>query len=446
MSKPPGPRTFRMLWRLARARGDSPAVFTQIAREFGDVAYWRVGPVGFWQLSRPDLVKDVLDTHDERFQRLPSERRVSGRLVHAALFASEDGLHARQRDLMEPVMYGRAPGGHVSTVARHVERMLEHWREGETVDVHDRVDRMTVGLMVEVLFGEDVREPRGLAIGRALVAAVDALNDIPLGPTGLPERVPVLGAGRFRERLARLRGLVDEVVAERRAAGAAGDDLISMLLRARDESGRGMSDEQARDEALGLYRGQAGVPAVMSWTWYLLAEHPEHERRLHEEIDEVVGDRVPTAEDLPRLRFARMVLRESLRLYPTAWVIARRAIADHPVDGHVIPAGANVSLCEWVLHRDPRYWDDPERFDPERFAPERMAEIPEYAYFPQSAGPKRCMGMEFLPMEAVTILAIVGRRCRLRVAPGHRVQPLPKVTLKPKGGMPMVPESRGTGS
>jgi cytochrome P450 len=442
VSRPPGPRTFRMLWRMARARGNTPVVLAGIARDFGDVAYWRIGPAGFWQLSRPDLVKEVLETQDQRFERIPGERRVSGRLLHRALFASEGDLHARQRTLMEPVMYGRAAQAHLANVVEHVERMIRSWRYGETVDVHDGVERASVALMVKVLFGEDAADGRGQAIARALVGTIDTLNALPLGPTSIPDRMPVPRRGRFRRQVATLRRLVDEVVAERKAAGASGDDVVSLLLRARDEDGRGMSEAQVRDEAIGLYRGQQGVPSALSWTWYLLSGHPEEEARFHREIDEVLGGRPPGWEDLPQLPYTRMVFREALRLYPPAWVLARRAVADHRVDGHVIPAGAKLVVSEWVLHRDPRFWVNPDRFDPERFRPDRMEEIPQYAYFPQGAGPKRCMGMEFLPVEAVTVLALVGQRWRLRVAPGHRVEPQPKVTLKPRGGMPMVLEHR----
>lgn len=204
-----------------------------------------------------------------------------------------------------------------------------------------------------------------------------------------------------------------------------------------------MAADQARDEAIGLYRGQKRVAAAaLTWTWYLLSQHPEAEARFHEEIDSTLADRPPTYDDLPRLPYTLMVFREALRLYPPSWIVARMAVAPHPARDYVIPTGAVVLMSPYVHHRDPRFWTDPSRFDPERFAG-GIPDLPDCAYFPQGAGPHRCPGMEFLPMEAVMVLSTVGRRWRLRLPQGHRVVPSATVFLSPRGGMPMVLEPRG---
>jgi cytochrome P450 len=294
--------------------------------------------------------------------------------------------------------------------------------------------------MVKVMFGADGAE--GEAIASALLAAIDASSSIPLAPTQVPDRLPLPSKRRFRRKLAELHRLIDESVERRDGSGEPPSDVLSLLRAARDEDGRGMSAEQARDEAISLYRGQkVGVATALTWTWYLLSQHPEAEASFHQEIDSVLGDRRPTADDASRLPYTLAVFREALRMYPPSWILARKAVAAHPVGDYEIPVGGNVLVSQWLNHRDPRFWEEPERFDPERFT-DGFPDLPPCAYFPQGAGPKRCPGMRLLPVEAVMVLSTVGHRWRLRLAPGHRVVPTATAFLSPRGGMPMVPERR----
>ncbi len=441
MKRPPGPRTFRMIGNLVRFRGDAPGMMTSIARRYGDVAYFRVGPAGFYLLSSPELARGVLVEHDDRFQRISGERRVSGRMLHGALFASENPKHAEQRRLMEPVMYEEAPTTHAGTVVRHAVRMAASWEDGREIDALVEAEWMTRAAMVEILFGLDAGEPEGRRVFDSLMRADTALNGVFLGATPIGGRFATPGRKRFRRALDRLDAAVDDLARRRVAEGLAGDDVLTMLLRAGDRS---MRPEQARDEAIGLFRGHMGAGAVLAWTWFLLSRHPDVREELEREADSLGRD-PQEVDDFRRLPVAVGSFREAIRMYPAAWVLARRAVAGHTVDGTTIPPGASVVIPSWVIHYDARWWDRPDAFRPERYRdPMRTSDRQAAAYLPQGLGPKRCMGMEMLPVEIAFALAAVARRWRLELRPGHRVEPLPKVTLKPKGGLPMVPRARRT--
>jgi cytochrome P450 len=440
VKRPPGPGTFGTIRRLAAVRGRRNEFLEGVAREFGDVAYVRAGPTGFYLISHPDLANDALDTHDEHFQRIPGERRYSARVVNNALFASEGTFHAGQRALIEPILYGDVPSVHAKDAVEFARRMTVSWEEGQTIDAVEAHERMTTGLMIKVLFGEDVAEPRGRAIARALLGAIAASDAVPLAPTRVPDRLPLPSKKRLRMALDELHRLVDEGA---RDGGPERTDILSKLAGARDRDGRGMSFEQARDEAFSLFRGQKRVAAAaFSWTWYLLSKNPEMESRFHDEIDPVLRERLPTHEDMPHLSYTLMAFREALRLYGPSWVVARKCVAPHEAGGDVIPPGATVLMSSYVHQRDPRFWSDPTRFDPERLAG-GAPPLATSGSFPQGAGPKRCPGMDLLPVMAVMALATVGREWRLVVPPGRQVTPKATVFMSPRGGLPVMLERRG---
>ena len=443
MRRPPGPGTLGALLLAAVPTG-RPQQLAAIARRYGDVAYVKAGPTGFYLLSHPDLTNDVLAIHDDRFERVPAERRLSRWVVRESLFSSEGDLRTRERALIEPLMYGKVPAAHAENVVEVTTRMTETWQAGQTIDVFEHHDRMITTLMVRVLFGAD--GSRAEEILSALVGAIEAFQAIPLAATPIPERLPLPSKRRFNRALAEAHRLIEEAARAGDASAESAKDVLSLLRRASGRNGTGMSADQTRDEAISLYRGQNTTPAsALSWTWLLLSQHPEAEERFHEEIDSTLGGRPPGYEDLARLPYTLMAFREALRLYPPVWALARKAIAPHPVREYEIPAGATVVMSQWVHHRDPRFWSNPARFDPERFAG-GIADLPACAYFPQGAGPRRCMGMDFLPIEAVMVLSTIGRRWRLRPASGDPVALLAKGSLVPRGGMPMVLEPRNAPS
>jgi cytochrome P450 len=262
----------------------------------------------------------------------------------------------------------------------------------------------------------------------------------------LLERMPLPSMVRFHRGKKRLRQVVLDLIEERRLSGKDHGDLLSMLLLAEDEEDgrRRMTSEEVWDEALTFFiAGYDTIATALMWTWYLLSQHPEVEARLHAEVDAALATGGPaTLDDLPRLSYSEQVLSESMRIYPPTWRLVRRAIRDFPVGDHVIPAGALVVVCQYAMHRHPRYFPDPERFDPERFTSEAKASRPRFSYFPFGGGPRRCMGEPFAMLEGVILLASIARRWRLRLAPGHNVEVRAEHLLRSKDGMLMRLEKR----
>jgi cytochrome P450 len=414
----------------------------RIVREHGDVAGFRFGPASEVLVSHPDLVRQVLVTEQRSFAKgraLQEARRVIG----DGLLTSEGELHLRQRRLMQPLFAHRHIGAYAEAMAACADALQARWQPGEVLDVHEEMARLTLTIVGKTLFDADV-EGEASEIGDALTVSLEAVNRLvyPFGPW--LERLPLPSHRRFREARARLDTTVYRLIDERRAATATGGDLLSLLLAARDEEG-GMSDEQVRDEAMTIFLAGHETTAVwLTWTWYLLARHPEAEARLHDELDRVLAGRLPQLGDVAQLVYAERVLREALRLYPPVWLVGRRALVGVEIAGHRVPAGAVVLASQWIVHRDPRWWPDPLRFDPDRWA--GPDERPDYAFFPFGGGTRICIGEGFAWLEAKLALAAIASRWRLRLAPGHRVTTRPRITLRPGGGMPMVLERRARAS
>jgi cytochrome P450 len=256
----------------------------------------------------------------------------------------------------------------------------------------------------------------------------------------LIERLPLPSTRRLQRATARLDALIYQMIAERRASGEDRGDLLSMLLLAEDPEGDGggMSDRQVRDEALTIFlAGHETTANALSWAFYLLSQHPQVADRLGAELDVALGGRAPTVADLPNLRYAEMVFAETLRLYPPAWVIGRRAVSPFEAGGYQLPAGSIALASQWVIHHDPRYFPDPYRFDPERWLPEPRAARPKFSYFPFGGGPRACIGEPFAWMEGTLLLASLARRWRPALLPGHPVALQPSITLRPRHGLRM---------
>jgi cytochrome P450 len=362
------------------------------------------------------------------------------RILGEGLLTSEGERHRRQRRLMQPMFVHSRIGTYGEAMVEAAERAAAGWRAGQVLDVHAEMSRLTLGIVGRTLFDADV-EAEATEIGQALTESIEMLNRFMLPFSGLLERLPTATARRLRKARARLDSTIYALIGERRASRADRGDLLSLLLRARDDEDRSaqMSDEQVRDEAMTIFlAGHETTAVALTWTWYLLAQNPEVETRLHEELARELDARSPTVADLQRLPYTERVLAESMRLYPPAWVIGRRARVDVDLDGYRIPAGAIVILSPFVTHRDPRWYPEPLRFDPDRFTPEARSLRPRYAYFPFGGGPRVCIGEGFAWMEAQLLLATLAQRVCLRLAPDQQVALQPRVTLRPRGGLPMT--------
>ena len=300
--------------------------------------------------------------------------------------------------------------------------------------------RLTLGVVCSTLFGTDVASADEVREDLATIIALFPRFSLPL--FGLIQKLPLPSNARFNRALARMDALVYKIIAERQRDPSDGGDLLSMLLLARDEEGGGrMSDRQLRDEVITLLlAGHETTSNALTWTWYLLSQNPEVEARWREELRSVLGDRAATALDLPALRYTEMVLAESMRLFPPAWAMGRRALRDLTLGGFAIRKGDILTLSPYVMHRDERFWPDPLRFDPDRFTAEAKAARPRFAYFPFGAGARSCIGEPFAWMEGVLLLATIGQRWRLRLQPGQVVEPKALMTLRPRYGMKMIAE------
>ena len=434
---PPGPRNW-IPGRHLRALQYAPLPFlSRLQREYGDASRFRIGPQPVFFFAHPDQVRDVLVVRNTSFIKGLALQRTKV-VLGEGLLTSEGELHKRQRRLAQPAFHRERIQRYGEVMVEKALRARDRWRDGQEVDVHHEMMRLTLAVVAQTLFDADVDDEAD-EIGAALteLMLMFPLLVHPLAPLLL--RMPVMPqVRRFRRALERLDRTIYSIVEERRRANADRGDLLSMLILATDVEGDGggMSDLQLRDETMTLFlAGHETTANALAWTWYLLARNPEVERELHRELDGVLGGRTPSPTDYPRLPYTEMVLAESMRLRPPAWGIGRFATEDVRIGEWDVPARGLVLVSQWVTHRDPRLWPDPERFDPLRFAPDAKASRPRMAYFPFGAGPRICIGESFAWMEGVLLLATIAQRWQFGC--GEDVEPQALITLRPKGSMRM---------
>ena len=441
----PGPRQ-RYPGEFALAVVRRPLeLFEELAHLYGDVAGIRIASQPVVLVSDPDRIRDVLVTHGRMFHKGRGLERAK-MLLGEGLLTSEDELHLRQRRLAQPAFHRARIAAYAETMATYAARRSEKWHDGERLDVAREMAAYTLAVVGKTLFDTDI-EGEAHEIGEALGAAIAAFNLSVLPFGELLERLPIPVTRRFKRGRQRLDATIYRLIAERRASGEDRGDLLSMLLLAQDSEGDGggMSDRQLRDEAMTLLlAGHETTANLLSWTWYLLSQHPDVEAALHAEVDAVRAERLG-ADDLARLPFTRAVLTESMRLFPPAWIIGRRAMEPYRIGDHELPARTIVLTSQWVVHRDPRWWPDADRFLPSRWMPGGSAlepTRPKFSYFPFGAGTRVCIGEQFAWLEGTLALATIARRWRLRLVPGTSVVPQPIVTLRVRGGLAMTAHGR----
>lgn len=422
--------------------GDPLGFFTGLARTYGDVSSYRMAGEQVFLVNEPRLIRDVLVTHQRNFTKSRGLER-SKRLLGQGLLTSEGAVHLRQRRLMQPAFHRDRVAGFGRVMVSYADRMRSAWTDGGTFDISREMNRLTLSIVGKTLFDVDV-EQQAAAVGEALTAVMKSFWMTMLPFARVLERLPVPTLRRARMARARLDSIIYRMIAERRASGRDHGDLLSMLLAAQDEEdGGGMTDQQVRDEAMTIFlAGHETTANALTWTWYLLATAPDVEARLHGEIDDVLKGRLPAAGDLPLLPYVERVVTESMRLYPPAWIIGRRAIEDYRLGDYLVPPRSILLMSPYVMQRDPRFYADPERFDPDRWTPEFRAGLPRFAYFPFGGGPRQCIGESFAWMELVLLVATLAQRWRLRLAPNHPVEPQPLITLRARHGMRMIVEKR----
>jgi cytochrome P450 len=438
---PPGPPMGLRRWSsIAGGSQDPLKFFTDIAREYGDFVGLRILNFRILFLNHPDHIEDVLVSHPKKFIKgrvLKANKRVFG----DGLLTSEGDFWLRQRRLAQPAFHRARIATYASTMVEYTERLLHEWQDGEERDLHKEMMRVTLQIVGKTLFDADV-ERDAQDIGKSLEMLLEIGADF-RRTLFIPHWLPTPTNLRLERAIRQIEKVLYRIIAEKRASGRDAGDLLSMLLAAQDEDGSRMTDKQLRDEAITLFlAGHETTANNLSWTWWLLAQNPAVEAKLHAELRTVLGGRAPSLEDLPKLVYTNHVITESMRLYPPAWGNARTAIEDHEIAGYSVPKGSGVSFAQWTVHRDARWYDAPEEFRPERWEGDLMKRLPRFAYFPFGGGPRQCIGNAFALMEAALILATIAQQYRFRLVEGHPVVPLASITLRPRHGIRAVLEAR----
>jgi cytochrome P450 len=425
---------------LPAFRKDPPGYLMSLAREYGDVVALALGRQNAFFVNDPEIIRDIFITHQGKFKksRMLERARV---LLGNGLLTAEGESHKRQRRLVQPAFHRDRLIGYSSAMVECAAACRDRLQAGRELDVSKEMMRLTLAIVGRTLFSSSV-EAEADEIGAALAQVFDLFELILLPFSEWLEKLPLPSVRRFHRARARLDQTIYRLIAERRANPRDTGDLLSMLLLAQDEDGAGgLTDQQVRDEALTLFiAGHETTAVALTWTWYLLSQNPEAERKMREEIDSGVGGRLPSFEDLPKLRYTEHVFAESLRLYPPAWAIGRKVVSDFPAGPYMFPAGSIVLTSPYVTQRDSRWFPEPEAFRPDRWEKEDPSR-PKFAYFPFGGGTRVCIGERFAWMEGVLVLATIAQKWRFELVPGHPVEKQARITLRSRYGMRMIPRS-----
>lgn len=420
----------------------SPLVpLRNLARSGVDVLQIVAGKRQVYFVNHPNLIRDVLVTHDWNFIK-GRGLRASKPLFGNGLLTSEGELHRRQRRLAQPAFHSTRLTEYARAMVELGSATSRGWRDGEQLAIDREMMRLTLQIVGHTLFTADVLH-EAKDVGDAVTGALHQfrqLNSPFVQTTRFLRRWANLRASRSRRRF---EGLLSRIIADHREHPDRYNDMLSMLMT-NDEMGSGyMSNELLLDEALTIFlAGHETTANALTWAWYLLAQHPEAERKLHEEIERVLQNRLPSHEDVPALRYTGQLFREVLRLYPPAWIIGREAVTGYRLGSIEVPAGATLMMSPYAMHRDPRFWNDPETFAPERWEDDSSGNRPKFAFFPFGAGTRVCIGEHFAALEGVLLIAVIAQQWRLYLVPGQEIALQPQITLRPRASILMSLEAR----
>ncbi len=407
---------------------DPLSFFPTLAREYGDIVSYRRAPEPAYLVNHPDYIRHILKDNNRNYSKATYINQMFKSMVADGLLVAEGDDWLQQRRLMQPAFHHKRIASLDQLITDEVTKMLERWKEcherEEPIDVAKEMAALTLNVTTRALFGVDIGKEAAL-VGEAVSINADLLEK-PRNP-------------RFQNAAKAIETVVYNIINERRRSNRETGDLLSTLMDARDQdTGLGMTDLQLRNQVMTLLlAGYETTASALTWTWFLLSSHPLVMERLRREIALGIGERLPTSQDLPRLVYARWVFEETMRLYPPAWILGRKALANDEVGDYLIPAGAVVAISPYVIHRHPGFWQEPEVFDPERFAPEASAARHRFAYIPFGAGPRQCIGNYLALLEAQLIIPMVARAYRLHLLPGQDIRPEPIFILRPSREMLM---------
>jgi cytochrome P450 len=460
---PPGP-TYKMPGKLLRQFIHDPInTLSTIARKYGDISYFKLGSERVYLINNPDYIEKVLiyDEHNfKKGKRLQTAKAILGE----GLVTSEGEFHDHQRRLIQPIFHPKQIMIYSNIMTEYAVRMCNRWKGGTIVDISEEMMRLTLGIICKSVLNYDV-ESEAQEVGKALTTVRNYSKRLQSPIGHVLNKIPILPAPkRAREARKKLDSLVYGLITDRRQHEESDNnrrynDLLSRLMQAQESNtadhvshngvsststsptsgfdGK-MSDKQVRDEVMTIFiAGHETTSNALTWTFYLLSQYPNVERKLHDEIELVLENRIPAADDIPKLRYTEMVLRESMRLYPPVWTMGRHVENDYSVGEYTIPAGSSILMSQYVMHHDPKYYEKLEEFNPDRWTDDFKTHLPRFSYFPFGGGMRGCIGEPFAWMEGVLIIATVAQEWSMRLVPSQRIKLDPAITLRSKYGMKM---------
>ncbi len=440
---PPGTRGHFLLGSIPQFRADPINYEFALARDYGEVAAIRFANRRAYLVTGAEPIREVLVEKASEYRKAPIYKLLLSRFLGDGLLTSDGEFWKRQRKLAQPAFHHQRIASYGGVMVDYARRMLDGWQTNSAIDINDEMIRLTLSIVARSLFDYEIADDAD-TVGVALTDLLHTTNELSQSAIfGLPAWIPTPRNRRVKRATRMLDEVVMGIIDERRKLNQDRGDLLSMLMAAEDEDGKPMTDRQLRDEAVTIVlAGHETTANALTWTWFLLAQHPEIEAKVHEEIDRVLGGRAPTMADLRQLSYAEMVIKEAMRLYPPIPGIARESLQETTLGSYFVPKGTIIFISLNVLHHDARTFDAPFEFRPERFSKENEKNIPKYAYLPFAAGPRVCIGNGFAMMEAVLVLATIAQRYQLRLVPGQQIEPQPVLTLRPSGPVMMQLEPR----
>lgn len=435
--RPPGPKSRGLIGNFPLGSADPLALYTQWARQYGDILYYRFLSRHIYFLNSPELVKYALLTNYQNFIK-GDPLRLNRRIFGNGLLTNEGDSWLQQRRLIQPAFHRNKIQSYGDTMVTFTERMVAGWQDGAALDIHQEMMRLGLKIVAKVLFNVEIA-----ADTDRVSTALNTVQDLSSGGRMLLPPIfrllPTADNLRYRRAARELDDVVYGLIRDRRANGQVADDLLYALLQVKNEAGQSMPDRQLRDEVMTLLLAGHETTAVsLSWTWYLLSHNPDVEQKLWSELRRVLNGRSPGIEDLAELPYTDRVIKEAMRLYPPVWAVVRTCVKECEIGGYQVPSGSTVFMSQWVMHRDPRFYDQPEQFNPDRWLDSHAKEIPKFAYFPFGGGPRTCIGASFATMEAVLVLATIAQNYQVRVVQDQPIAPVPTMTLRPRHGIQVI--------
>lgn len=440
IKRPPGPKGLPLIGSFLEFQRDRLGFLLRVAEHYGDVSFFRFGPRNIYFINNPQLIEDVLIKNNRKFTKSKVLQRAKI-IVGEGLLTSESKQHLQKRRAIQPLFHNRAIPSYGGIMVDEAVKLTGKWKDGETIDLHNEMMKLTQTIVVKTLFGADIGDKTQQLV-KSLNYIMGMFPKIIMPFSELLDYLPLPSMRKLRKEIKFLDETIYDLVRHRKENRDDKNDLLNVLLNTKDENGDDFfTARQIRDELITFFiAGQETTSNSLCWTYYLLSQNPDVEKRLHSEIVSVIGDKLPAIDNVKKLKLAENIFNESLRMYPPAWIIARRAKNDYKIKNYTVPAGSDIYMSQYVMHHDSRFFTDPYKFKPERW--EERSDLPRFAFFPFGGGTRRCIGEPFAYIEAVLLMSVISQKWELTLHHGFKVEMEPFITIRPKYGLKMILKKR----